>query len=97
MNLLNELNQKCKELDTQVSNLRINGSKLAKFERAYKVKLRQVCLKLKEEKMPVTLIDKICYGIEEVAILREQRDYAEAIYKANQEGINSTKLQIRIL
>ena len=33
MNLLNELNQKCKELDTQVSNLRINGSKLAKFER----------------------------------------------------------------
>lgn len=97
MDLLNELNQKCRELDTQVSNLKVTGSSLAKAERDYKVKLRQECLKLKEEKMAVTLIDKVCYGIEEVANLREKRDYADAIYKANQESINSTKLQIRIL
>lgn len=97
MDLLNELNQKCKELDVQVSNLKVTGSAYAKAERDYKVKLRQECLKLKEEKMPVTLIDKICYGIEIVADLREKRDYAEALYKANLESINSIKLQIRIL
>lgn len=97
MDLLNELNQKCRELDVQVSNLRITGSDYAKAKRDYKVVLRQECLKLKEQKMPVTLIDKICYGIEVVADLREKRDYAEAIYKANQESINSIKLQIRIL
>lgn len=97
MDLLNELNQKCRELDTQVSNLRVTGSALAKAERDYKVKLRQECLKLKEEGTAATLIDKICYGIDEVAELREQRDYAECIYKANQESINSIKLQIRIL
>lgn len=97
MDLLNELNQKCRELDVQVSNLRVTGSAYAKAERDYKIVLRQECLKLKEQKMPVTLIDKICYGIEVVADLREKRDYAEAIYKANQESINSIKLQIRIL
>lgn len=97
MDILNELNQKCRELDAQVSNLRTTGSAYAKAERNYKVVLRQECLKLKEEKMPVTLIDKICYGIEIVADLREKRDYAEALYKANLESINSIKLQIRIL
>lgn len=97
MDLLNELNQKCKELDTQVLNLKTTGSAYAKAERNYKVELAKTSLKLKEEKMPVTLIDKVCYGIEEVAVLREQRDYAEVLYKANLESINSTKLQIRIL
>lgn len=97
MDLLNELNQKCKELDTQVSNLKVTGSSFAKAERDYKVKLRQECLRLKEEGFAVTLIDKICYGIEEVAELRRQRDFAEVVYKANQESINSIKLQIRIL
>lgn len=96
MDLLNELNQKCKELDTQVSNLKVTGSSFAKAERDYKVKLRQECLRLKEEGFAVTLIDKICYGIEEVAELRRQRDFAEVVYKANQESINSIKLQIRI-
>lgn len=97
MDLLNELNNKCLELDKQVANLRVTGSAFAKAERDYKVKLRQECLKLREEGYAVTLIDKICYGVETVADLRYQRDCAEAIYKANMESINSIKLQIRIL
>lgn len=97
MDILNELQQKCKELDNKVYSLRETGSKWAKAQREYKVKLSQESLRLKEEKMPVTLIDKVCYGLEEVANLREQRDFAEVIYKANLESINCIKLQIRIL
>lgn len=97
MDLLNELNQKCKELDIQVSNLKVTGSSYAKAERDYKVELAKTSLKLKEDKIPVTLIDKVCYGIDKVADLREKRDYAEVLYKANLESINSIKLQIRIL
>ena len=98
MDLLNELQQKLKELDVSVKALRQTGRALAKAERDYKVHLRNECLRLKnEEKMSVTLIDKTCYGIQSVADLRFERDCAEVVYKANQESINSIKLQIRIL
>lgn len=43
------------------------------------------------------MIDKVAYGIPSIAELRFKRDCAETIYKANQESINSIKLQIRIL
>lgn len=97
MDLLNELNKKCIELDNKVASSSDLGKKLADAENEYKIALAQESLKLKENRMPVTLIDKVCYGIEKVANLRKERDYAEAIYKSNQESINAIKLQIKIL
>lgn len=97
MDLLNELTVKIKELDTSVKALRTTGATYAKAERDYKVKLREECLKLRDEGMAIGMIDKTCYGIPSIAELRFQRDCAEAVYKANQESINSIKLQIRIL
>jgi len=97
MDLLNELQQKLRELDYSVKQLRTTGNAYAKAERDYKVKLREECLRLRDEKMAIGMIDKTCYGIESVANLRFQRDCAEVIYKANQEAINSIKLQIKIL
>lgn len=97
MDLLNELNQKLNQLDISVKQLRVTGSAYAKAERDYKVKLREECLKLRDEGMAIGMIDKTAYGIPSVAELRFQRDCAETIYKANQESINSIKLQIRIL
>lgn len=47
--------------------------------------------------VPVTLIQQVIYGYEEIANLRFQRDVAEVKYKSNQEFINTIKLQIRIL
>ena len=47
--------------------------------------------------MPVTLIQQVVYGVPEVADKRFKRDVKEAIYQANQEAINSIKLQIRII
>ena len=41
MDLLNELQQKLKELDISVKQLRKSGSSYAKAERDYKIKLRE--------------------------------------------------------
>ena len=59
--------------------------------------MRIEVLKLKDEGVASTLIDKIVYGIPEVSSKRELRDIAEATYKANLEGINSVKLQMKVI
>ena len=98
MELYDEIMSKNNELTQSIKMLRQNGIKLAEAERDYKIKLRQEALKLREDKkLPVTLIAQIIYGVPEVADLRFKRDVAEAMYNANQEHINTTKLQIRIL
>lgn len=88
---------KRKQLDASVRELRQSGTAYASAERDYKVLLRQECLKLRDEGMAVGMIDKVCYGIPAVAEARFKRDVAKAVYDANQEAINSLKLQIRLI
>lgn len=97
MDLYNELTQKTKELEVSLKQLRKTGSDYAAAERDYKVLLRQEVLKLREEGEAIGVISLICYGIPSVAEKRFKRDVAEAIYKANQEAINTLKLQIRLI
>lgn len=98
MDLVNDLNMLIQKLNTSIKTLAQNGRALAEAERDYKITLRQEALKLRNEKdMPVTLINQVIYGVPEVADKRFKRDVAEAMYNTNQEYINTTKLQIRIL
>ena len=98
IDLYNELQTKIKELNISIKKLRETGTEYAEAERDYKIKLREEALKLRAEKgMPVTLIQQVVYGVPEVAEKRFTRDVKEAIYQANQEAINSTKLQIRVI
>jgi hypothetical protein len=97
MDLLNELQDKIKDLEKSIKQLRISGTEYAEAERHYKVKLRIECLKLRDEGMAIGMIDKTCYGIPEVADLRYKRDVAQAVYQANLEAINSIKLQLRLI
>ena len=98
VDLYNELQQKIKELNISIKKLRETGTEYAEAERDYKITLRNEALKLRAEKgMPVTLIQQVVYGVPEVADKRFQRDVKEAVYRANQEAINSIKLQIRVI
>lgn len=92
-----ELRTKERQLDASIKHLRISGTSYAQAERDYKVLLRQECLKLRDDGMAIGMIDKVCYGIPNVAEARFKRDVAEAVYKANLEAINSIKLNLRIL
>ena len=94
MDLYNELQQKIKDLEVSIRQLRTSGTKYAEAERDYKVLLRQEVLKLRDEGTAIGVIDKICYGIPSVADARFKRDVSEAIYKANLEAINSIKLKL---
>jgi hypothetical protein len=97
MELFQEISMKRKQLDASVRELRQSGTAYASAEREYKILLRQECLKLRDEGMAVGMIDKVCYGIPAVAEARFKRDVAKAVYDANQEAINSLKLQIRLI
>ena len=95
--LYEELQSKTRQLDMSVRELRRSGTAYAEAERDYKVLLRAECLRLRDAGMPIGLIDKTCYGVPKVAEARFKRDVAEAVYRANQEAINSVKLQMRLI
>lgn len=98
MDLFNQIQELTEKLNVAIKSLAKKGQALAEAERDYKITLRQEALKLRAEKgMPVTLIQQVVYGVPEVADKRFKRDVAETMYITNQEYINTTKLQIRIL
>ena len=97
MDLYNDLQAKLEQLSTSLKKLRQTGSEYAKMERDYKILLRQEVLKLRDEGEAIGVIQLTCYGIPSVAEARFKRDVAEAIYKANQEAINTLKLEIRLI
>lgn len=97
MNLVMEIEQKSQELSQSIKLLRKNGINLAECEKNYKMTLTTEALRLKTEGLAVTLIDKIIYGLANVADLRFKRDVAKATYEANLEHIAVIKLQLRLL
>lgn len=97
MELYLNLQEKTKQLDASIRQLRKSGTEYAEAERAYKILLRQECLKLRDDGMAIGMIDKTCFGIQAVADARFKRDVAEVVYKANLEAINSIKLQMRLI
>ena len=97
MDLYLEIQNKINELNVSLKKLRETGTAYAEAERDYKLLLRKEILKLRDEGQAIGVITLICYGIPSVAEARFKRDVAEAIFKANQEAINTIKLQIRIM
>ena len=92
-----EIENKSKHLDDAIHQLATNGIDLANKEKEYKIALNKKALELRAEDMPVTLINQVIYGYDDIALLRLARDTAQVKYNANLEYINTIKLQIRIL
>ena len=97
MSLWVELNEKRALLDKAIETLASNGYDLASKERDYKIAINKKALELRAEDTPVTLINTIIYGYEDIAKLRFERDTAQVKYNANNEYIMALKLQIKIL
>lgn len=92
-----ELRAKENHLDSALKSLRANGSAYAQAEKDYKEAVSKEALRLKDEGMAVSLIDKVIYGLPSVSVLRFNRDVARVVYEANKEAINVKKLELRIL
>lgn len=73
------------------------GREYAEAERKYRIALQQEILKLRVDKIPVTIISDLARGSEIVAQLKFERDCAEAEYKSCIEAIQVKKIQLKIV
>ena len=97
MDLVNELNNLSNKLSLSIKSLIKTGKDYAKAYTDYRIALAKELMILKEEGYAITLAGDIARGKPEIARLKFKEISSEAIYKANQEAINSTKLQIKII
>lgn len=96
MDIVNKQQALLKQLSATITELEQYGKDLALKEKDYKIVLNQQVLKLRAEGQAVTVIDKIAYGVKEVAEKRLERDIAKTMYDVAREKINGIKLSIRI-
>lgn len=97
MDLYQELNRLLNQLEYSVKELRNTGKAYGEAYTNYRMALAKELIKLKEEGYAITLAGDIARGKPEIARLKFEEISKEAIYKANQEAINSTKLHIKII
>lgn len=95
--LFNILQKLTKDLNVSVKKLRETGEDYARAYTNYRIALAKELLVLKNEGYAITLAGDIARGKPEIAKLKFEEISKEAIFKANQEAINSTKLQIKIV
>lgn len=95
--LFNLLQKLTKDLNVSVKKLRETGEDYARAYTNYRIALAKELLVLKNEGYAITLAGDIARGKPEIAKLKFDEISKEAIYKANQEAINSTKLQIKLV
>ena len=95
--LWQEITEKQKMLDKAIKELAQNGYKLAECERDYKIAVNKKALELRSQDVPVTLINQVIYGYEDIAKLRFERDTAQVKYNANLEYINVLKIQVKLM
>ena len=95
--LVEQINNLNSELTQSIKLLRKNGDAYAKAERDYQVAKAQTVLRMKNAGATVTEIQLSVKGQPEVAEKLFTRDVAKVMYEANQEHINTVKLQLRLL
>lgn len=97
MELWQQIEEKQKMLDKAIKELAQNGYKLAECERDYKIAVNKKALELRSQDVPVTLINQVIYGYEDIAKLRFNRDTAQVKYNSNLEYINVLKIQVKLM
>ena len=96
MDLQNELESRLKDLDVAIKSLRKTGEAYAKAYTDYRVELAKELMILKNDGYAISLAGDIARGKPQIAHLKFLEISKEAIYKANLESINATKLAIKV-
>lgn len=97
MDLYLDLRKQLEKLDIGIEELKRSGKAYAKAYTDYRIALAQELIRLKDNGTPVTIAYDIARGKREIAHLKFEEICNEALYKANLESINATKLHIRII
>jgi hypothetical protein len=92
-----ELKKLRDKLDTAIKELKERGKKKAQAEHDYRVALAKEMLIQRDAGMPVTILDNVCKGKEEIAKLKLERDIAETLYESCMQAIYATKINIELI
>lgn len=95
--IYDELNALHDELDRESLNLKKLGEDNAVKKAEYYKRKSIEALKLRADKMPVTLIETVIKGLDSVNKAYYDHLSAEALYKATQERVNVLKIRDRDL
>lgn len=95
--LIEEITEKNDYLLSCIDQLKVKGRKKAETEGNYRIALAEKILILRNEGIPVTIINDLARGDKTVARIRFQRDVADTEYNAGIEEIQCTKVALRIL
>ena len=95
--LIIEIQELRKELNTAIEVLKQRGQKKADKERNYRIALAKKILLLRDEKIPVTIINDLARGDEEIAKLKFERDVAETLYETALQKIYAIKIELGIV
>lgn len=94
---ISEVWRRSEMLEVALKECKTRGRAAAEAEQAYRVKLAEKILLLREDKFPATLIGDLARGDREVAQLKFERDCAEVVYDNAKEAVNVFKRQIDVL
>ena len=94
---ISEVWRRSEMLEVALKECKTRGRAAAEAEQAYRVKLAEKILLLREDKYPATLIGDLARGDREVAQLKFERDCAEVVYDNAKEAVNVFKRQIDVL
>ncbi len=94
---ISEVWRRSEMLEVALKECKTRGKAAAEAEQAYRVKLAEKILLLREDKFPATLIGDLARGDREVAQLKFERDCAEVVYDNAKEAVNVFKRQIDVL
>ena len=95
--LYHELTTLRNNLGQAITILKERGQDKALAERDYRVAMAKEMLILREKGTPVTIINDLVRGKEEIAELKLKRDVAETLYESVMQAIYSYKLNIGIV
>lgn len=95
--LVEELERLRKELNDTIEKLEKAGYDKAKTEYLYRVALAKKILLLRDDKVPVTIINDLARGDPEIAKLKFNRDYAETLYESTFEKLRAVKIELGIV
>lgn len=84
-------------LNLAIAKLKTRGQEKALAEAEYRKALAKKILEERTQGTPVTIINDICRGDEEIAKLKLNRDIAETLYETALQKIYATKLEIDIV
>ncbi|MFD1179515.1 hypothetical protein ACFQ3W_24905 [Paenibacillus puldeungensis] len=95
INITQEIHAASQRLSKSADALFSLGKAKAEAERDYRLALAQEILKLRAEKVPVTIIENLAKG--NVSELLFKRDLAETQFKAGIEATDAIKVQVSAL